>query len=265
MSNSNFTFVGSNNFAMLLTAVTLIVKLRNTFSRTKFLTKLTLNKKLKENIKFFRKEKGKKCFIIGSGPSLKHTDLSIMDGSLKIGVNEAYRAHENLAFDYYLMAEPVYFTKNSQHIKNIKNSSKNVKFFGRYSSAKIHQPELLYEDDFYWFQSSHLQWGKRVEYDFTKGISGCMNIVCTAIQLAIYMGFEEINLVGCDYNSFCSPKLTHAYADEEEKLMSLGEELFWYSLTSHNHYALRKLSNDLNIRIVNRTPNSLLDAYQSAP
>jgi hypothetical protein len=48
--------------------------------------------------------RGKRCFLIGNGPSLKQTDLSLLKNEFTIGTNRIYLAFPELGFStsYYL-------------------------------------------------------------------------------------------------------------------------------------------------------------------
>jgi hypothetical protein len=78
------------------------------------------------------------------------------------------------------------------------------------------------------------------------------------------MGFKEIYLLGCDFNSFAAQTENHCYDKKNDiisRRISLADELKFYALVAYHHYALQKLALKMNVRIVNLTENSLLDAY----
>jgi hypothetical protein len=91
------------------------------------------------------------------------------------------------------------------------------------------------------------------------------NVIPCSILIAMYMGFKDIYLLGCDYNSFLNEPGTHAYDDTEELIFNndynLAFYLKFYSITTNFHYLIAKLSKSKGIRIINLTPGSLLDAY----
>ncbi len=50
------------------------------------------------------RHKGERCFIIGNGPSLRHTDMSKLRGEYTLGMNRIYLMFPELGFQttYYL-------------------------------------------------------------------------------------------------------------------------------------------------------------------
>ena len=76
------------------------------------------------------------------------------------------------------------------------------------------------------------------------------------------MGYKDINLLGCDFNSFASTKQNHCYDDKAPaRLYPMYEELFAYSFAAKDHTDLQQYAMKLGCRIVNRTEGSLIDAY----
>jgi hypothetical protein len=97
-----------------------------------------------------------------------------------------------------------------------------------------------------------------------KNIYSAMNVVSHTILVALYMGFSEIYLLGCDYNAFCSMGKGHAYDDKQEMekvSYNLAFYLKFYWLTTEFHYLVAKLARENSVAIKNLTPGSLLDAY----
>lgn len=109
---------------------------------------------------------------------------------------------------------------------------------------------------------------KSIDVVLHKNTYGLMNVVSVCIASAIYMGFKEIYLLGCDYNAFCNFGRGHCYDDEEELKgisYNLAFYLKYYHLTTEFHYLIAKFAKENDIRIINLTDVSLLDAYPRAP
>ena len=105
---------------------------------------------------------------------------------------------------------------------------------------------------------------KRMSSDLDRNIYAAMNVVAYSILSAMYMGFREIYLLGCDYNAFCTAGKGHCYDDEEEIAgfnYNLAFYLKFYWITTEFHYLIAKLAKEKQIKVVNVTPGSLLDAY----
>lgn len=219
-----------------------------------------------KNIKFTRKSE--KCYICGNGPSLKNVDFKRIKDDDIIVVNKFYKfaKEKNIEITptfYCLIDDAFYrnefiedtklafqkypssaFLLNGKYIENIKQHISNLKstFFA-----------------FMWKESLN----NKTTIDFTKRIPIANNVINTAIALAIYAGYKEIFLIGCDFNSFSAPKSLHCYKEKEkEKEMSLSFELFNYALVAEDHIQLDNYANRNGVKIYNATPGSLIDAYE---
>jgi len=219
-----------------------------------------------KNIKLLRKSD--RCYICGLGPSLKTVDFNkIKDDT--IVVNRFYKFADqnniNLTPTYYCLIDDAFYKEtlieetrkafdkypnsafllNGKYIKNIKNETNQLSnaFYG-----------------FMWNRTLN----KKTNIDFSKRIPIANNVVNTAIALAIYAGYKEIFLLGCDFNSFASPKSVHCYDEKDtERQISLGFELFCYSFVAEDHLELAAYARRKGIKIYNATPGSLIDAYET--
>lgn len=143
--------------------------------------------------------KGKRCFIIGNGPSLNEIDLTLLKNEYTFGVNAIYTNHEKMGFypTYYVVEDFLVAEDRSTEI-NAYNKS-DIKFFGNYLRYCLNPDEttvllnvlLDYSEyeNFPHFSQNLLQkvW-----------VGGTVSYLC--MQIAFYMGFSEVYLVGFDHN-----------------------------------------------------------------
>ena len=100
------------------------------------------------------------------------------------------------------------------------------------------------------------------EYKIDKWQPAFQNVVGAAILTLMLMGYKNINLLGCDFNSFASTTQEHCYQDySKARLYPLYQELFAYSFAAKDHTDLSLLAEKMGCRITNRTKGSLIDAY----
>lgn len=149
--------------------------------------------------------KGEACFIIGNGPSLTAEDLDrIADtGLASFAANSIYKMFEKTKW------RPTYLVFQDQEVidglvaKFEELSFKCEKMFirrdvykqissGLLSSSKLVLPRLV----------MHIR--KDKYYDFSENLKKCAFDGCTVtyfmIQIAYYMGFKKIYLIGIDHN-----------------------------------------------------------------
>lgn len=235
-----------------------LASLALTIKRTPFVWK---NKKLlKRNAKLREIRRTDRCYILGTGPSLKNVDLSVLDADVMV-VNNFYRfAQANVVNPLvYFMVDPGFFiTDEKQDVINAREMYPDTSFVlcGKYLSKEN------IADNVYWWCG----WGpctipKKV--DMTKVMPSTFNVIGTAIATAIYMGYKEIVLLGCDFSSFASQKQEHCYdgSEPDERFMDMYFDLYCYSIVAKQHMELYQLGKHQGCRILNATEGSLIDAY----
>jgi hypothetical protein len=141
--------------------------------------------------KFHNIHKGKRCFIVANGPSLNQTDLTLLKNEVTIGMNRIYLNADKMGFmPTYIVVQDI--TIQLKQFQEDYESLKLPKFFnwnGRH---------LFKEQDNLTFIRS--DYTPKFYTDLTKSSWGGHSVTNTCIQLAFYMGFSEVYLVGKDHN-----------------------------------------------------------------
>ena len=183
-------------------------------------------KEIKKNKEFQNKYSGKRCFIIGNGPSLNKQDLSLLKDEYVFTVNQMMRdkRFEQLQSNFHIIADPLYFNldlENEYHkkiiellkkIKTINNSPEC--FFPIQAKQFIDKLELDLPIHYFFFGCNMYE-GYRKKINYAKSVPGFFNVVQFAITLAIYCGFSEIYLIGCDMTGYREVE-ENAYGNYEE-------------------------------------------------
>src|SRR4051812_11542434 len=144
---------------------------------------------------FKNKHKGERCFIIGNGPSLNKIDLTLLENEVTFGMNAIYLNYEKMGFyPTYYAVEDVFVAEDRADEINSYNQS--IKFLPNYLKYCLKRDE---QTIFYNFIAP-----KQNTTEFTKNAAlkvffgGTVSFVC--MQLAYYMGFEKVYLIGFDHN-----------------------------------------------------------------
>lgn len=162
---------------------------------------------LKKNKKFKNIHEGKRCFIIGNGPSVKNMDFKLLENEIVFTVNQMSRVKgfEKLKTNYHLWGDDLYFspTDNDEMVeimKNIKTENSNPEVFYTYTAKPMIDNYNLQTclNINYFKQGTRLYEGFNEKLDFTKVVPHCGTIIQYAIILAYYMGIKEIYLLGCE-------------------------------------------------------------------
>ncbi|MBK1720028.1 6-hydroxymethylpterin diphosphokinase MptE-like protein [Thiocystis violacea] len=135
----------------------------------------------------FRDER---CFIIGNGPSLKHTDLRRLQKEYTIGLNRIYLNYANMGF------QPSFLCVTNPNI--IEQFHAEIDALDSIKFLNYKAKDLMRNRWNTFFMDS------KGVHDFYEDLSayvwceGCTVTYC-AMQVAYYLGFEEVVLVGVDH------------------------------------------------------------------
>ena len=139
---------------------------------------------------YAQKHQGERCVIIGNGPSLRDMDLSFLKTEITFGLNRIYLLTGELGLDisYYVCLNPLVLEQFGEDIQRIP-CPKFVSIEG--------YPHVRADADLM-FVSGRYHWG--FSTDVTEGIWSGHTVTYMAMQLAYYMGFQEVVLIGVDHN-----------------------------------------------------------------
>ena len=141
----------------------------------------------------------KRCFVIGNGPSLKAEDLTTLykNGEVSFAFNRIFQIFPQTPW------RPTYFV--SQDSLSLSTSAKEIEQIS--TKAKFIPIEA------HWYEGIdikgatyfHLAPNNKKDYslfsdNIAKVIYNSSTVVYTAIQIAVYMGFKEIYLIGVDHH-----------------------------------------------------------------
>ncbi len=234
-----------------------------------FFFKFNLKTNLKTNQRFENIHAGERCFILGTGPSLsKLTDCQIdnLKNELIFGVNSFYKAKiaDHLNPTYYVLFDNLYWEEEMHFFEDVLNKFKSKKpiFLTDYRARHIVENLGVASETMFLYNKKYPI--NTIDSELSKNMYIGQNVISTSILIAIKMGFKEIYLLGCDYNSFATTNIEHCYNDADEKKYNTENLAFYlkfYALTTRIHYLIAKHATNKGVKIVNITPGSLLDAY----
>lgn len=144
----------------------------------------------------------KRAFIIGNGPSLKQTDLSLLKDEVTFCVNGFFLKMPELDWTptFYVVEDHLVAEDRREAINNLAGPTKLFPAYLRYCLDEAdgtiffnHRPRKSYPHGFDFSEDA-----AAVTY------AGC-TVTFTCMQLAHYLGFEELYLIGVDA-SYALPK-----------------------------------------------------------
>jgi hypothetical protein len=140
---------------------------------------------------FRDKHLGERCFIIGNGPSLNQTDLSRLRDEYTFGLNRIYLLFPKLGFttSYYVSINRLVLTQFADEIAQQIPVDKFTSW-ENYSITKD------ISDIFYFYRHNSAGFYK----DITQGLWGGATVTYVTMQIAYYMGFQQVILIGVDHS-----------------------------------------------------------------
>ena len=187
--------------------------------------------------------KGKECFIIGAGTSLRGFDFSLLDDKFTIATNHVIEHYDNV--DCLIFGDSTFLQKTTYDLRIFKGH-----IFA--SKKSCHYPPIAHMHDLP-NVTIYIDNRKEVHLDISKGLYHPTSAGILAIHLALIMNPDKIYLLGYDY-----------YKDN-------GQMHFFPDYEHHKRYKESKLKDKIKMfrpfddyadKIINLNPDSLVDNFQ---
>lgn len=149
---------------------------------------------------------GKPCAVIGNGPSLRVEDLDQMKGAYTFGVNKIYDLFSMTDWrPYFYVIQDFKMLKAIFAEAEIATRDSHYRFFNSRILDLAQFPILEKPDDFYFYLKN--DWDSCPHQplpSFSDDLSVCAyegyTVLYSVLQLAVYLGFSRIYLLGVDHN-----------------------------------------------------------------
>lgn len=134
--------------------------------------------------------RGKRCFILGNGPSLAAMDLAPLRDEVTFGLNRAYLLFEGIGFatTYLVAVNRLVVEQAGDDIVAVGRPT----FMGWHARREITHRELPI-----FLPTSR---AREFSLDPTKSLWEGATVTFVALQLAHYMGFDPVVLIGVDHS-----------------------------------------------------------------
>ncbi len=212
---------------------------------------------------------GKRCFIIGNGPSLKSSDLDAIKDEITFGMNRVYDIFNDTSWrpTYYLAVDNDFLLNEKKRLSSIGADKEFLAFDMGIPMDDIGADAIRifeYTD----FKTN--KWNDRTAHiseDVSKYFSVGYTVTFTAIQLAIYMGIREIYLLGVDFNySVVRDEKGKVHEDKSVKDYFSGKKfastVLNYNSVLYAYQVAREYADKHNIKIYNATRGGKLEVFE---
>lgn len=200
---------------------------------------------------FHRRYRGRRCFIIGNGPSLRVQDLDKLCtcGEICFGFNVIHKLYDRTKWrpDFICVKDPLVMAQNYSCIKESNRCPifmSDVNFFYNWDNGENEYPFHDVQERLYFSENIVL------------GCSCGASVSYTAIQIGAYMGFSEIYLLGMDCSSW-QEHFDEEYWNEDEAFRAPDEAKIFQAYQIAEQY-----SRNHGFRIFNATRGGKLEIFE---
>ena len=205
------------------------------------------------------KYEGKRCFVVGAGPSLTMEDLDAIKDEYSFGLNALilsldktlwrptfYGICDKYAYEIFhhqVEAHPELNVFVSDEVNNLFALPEWIKVFPtnkfdyNICRTKSKLSKIAFSDDLY------------------AAVYSAYSIVFALMQFAVYMGFKEIYLLGCDCNY--DQEKTHFIEFGHKIAVKLDDGIKFI----HVHGEFKKFADSHGVKVINCTRGGMLEVY----
>jgi len=236
------------------------------------------------------KHLGQRVFILASGPSINTQDLTLLRNDICIAVSQFFLHPQidQIRPQYHCFA-PQHYPFNDETNQIIFNNFKKnynypVKVFIGNRNYQYSYYNFLQKHPEYEINASFIDYSNSPQlneknhtdemiWNITQKPFKIRTVIYTAIQLAYYMGFQKIYLLGVDHNYLNEQKNNQegyhfyneqkSYSDKEHLNMFSTERWFEEYFYRWKQYRLMKeFLETKNVKIYNATNGGMLDVFE---
>ncbi len=166
---------------------------------------------------YHNRHRGERCFIIGNGPSLNQTDLTLLKNEITFGMNKIYLNTIKMGYlpTYMVTVNPLVIAQSVECLLQM-----DVPKFVGHEGLKF----LPIRDDIIYFMaySQKHHFADTIQKNIWQGGT----VTYCAMQIAYFMGFEEVVLVGVDHYYMCNGKPNQTVISEGKDMNHFHPDYF---------------------------------------
>ena len=152
---------------------------------------------------------GKRCFILGNGPSLNKCDLNLLKDEYSFAVNGIFYKTKEMGYrpNFYMVEDNHVVYDN---LKEINAYKCDYKFFPANYKNIITPDEttIFIPADLGFYREHHPYYCiPRFSHDVSESIYTGQSVTIMQLQMAYHLGFTEVYLIGMDF-SYALPEST---------------------------------------------------------
>lgn len=218
-----------------------------------------IEKRYEKILQYKNKHLGERCFIIATGPSLTIKDIEMLKNEVTFGMNSIAKIFEqtNWRPTYYGIQDRQVYEKLEDIIsENFKDNVFIADQIANLFEVPDRYIQFPYNGNYHIYEGDYLEYNAKFSDNAYHIVYDGYSITYSLIQVAVYMGFKEIYLLGCDcnyvkgqQNHFIESGFVDKNASSNAERMLVG------------YKAAKKYTESHNIHIYNATRGGMLEVF----
>lgn len=182
---------------------------------------------MNEHVKWLKdRHRGETVVLVANGPSLNKMDLSWLNQYTTIGMNKIYLGFKKFGFypNYYVCVNDKVIEQSEEQIRALSC----VKFLSdRAPGKRIGEDALTYL-----INADYRK--ERFSKDLSKGLREGGTVTYAALQIAYYLGFTKVIIIGMDHNFTFEGRPNESRVMNGADVNHFAENYFGYGQTWDN-------------------------------
>lgn len=208
---------------------------------------------------------GRRCFLIGNGPSLSEIDLEKIyeENEISFGLNRIHIIYKNTNWrpDFYFLNDGKEYEYNKEYL-GVGNQVNFIKDFIGIEDTKNSGKTFYYKGA----DENYYPGFPKFSSDITQECYGGRTTMYQMIQFACYMGFSEIYLLGVDFSFGEDGRDAHFSKDyglgENGKREDYTVGVAFRKEVEHAYISARNYAEFNGIKIYNATRGGYLEVFE---
>lgn len=217
---------------------------------------------------FHNVHKNKKCFVVGNGPSLLLEDLEKIQraGYVTFASNYIFKCYENTSWrpNYYFVFDTNGIRRflQDENIVNIISSNCDNIFSYNYMDENTKKIDNLITCNYICSNEVPM-----FSSDCERQVYSGKSVSYAMLQVAIYMGFSEIYLLGMDHSFSTEVKadatVIHNNVQDHAKELDCGSVSYFYvDEVTKAYLVAKKYADEHGVKIYNATRGGKLEVFE---
>jgi len=149
------------------------------------------------------KHKGKRCFVIGNGPSLRKMDLSCLKDEITIGSNGIYKMFDEIGFKttYFTMEDIAQVEDRRKELSEVTDTTRLFALYNAYCIPTRDDTFFInVEKESYPTNKRWAEYYPQFSVDLASSVYLGSTITYINLQLAFHLGCNPVYVIGVDHS-----------------------------------------------------------------